>query len=256
MRKIALVTGATSGIGKAISILLAQNGFNVIITGRREELLSQVTSEICKLEQGEVLPLKFNICNYNEVFEAIKGLPKNWQPIDLLINNAGLALGFEPLHEGSISDWETMIDTNIKGLLYISRLVSEDMIKRNQGHIINVASVAGREAYASGNVYCATKSAVISLTQGMRIDWVKYGIKVGCISPGMVETNFSPVRFHGDMERASKVYEGVDPLTASDIAEAILFMATRPPHVNIDDMLVMATAQAFSRETVRKTNKN
>ncbi len=256
MNKIALVTGATSGIGKATAIILAQNGFNVIITGRREELLLQVSSEINSLNQGEVFPLKFNICNYEEVSDAIKSLPENWTTIDLLINNAGLALGYESLHEGSVSDWETMIDTNIKGLLYISKLISEGMIKRNQGHIINVASIAGREAYASGNVYCATKSAVISLTQGMRIDWVKYGIKVGCISPGMVETNFSPVRFHGNMEKAAKVYEGVDPLTAHDIAEAILFMATRPPHVNIDDMLIMATAQAFSRETVRKTKKN
>jgi 3-hydroxy acid dehydrogenase / malonic semialdehyde reductase len=253
MEKVALITGATSGIGRATAVLLAKQGFNVIITGRREELLSQVSAEITSLQKGKVVQLKFDICNYNEVHEALNSLTEKWRTIDLLINNAGLALGYEPLNEGLLSDWEIMIDTNIKGLLYVSKLVSEGMIKRKQGHIINVASIAGKEAYASGNVYCATKSAVISLTQGMRIDWVKHGIKVGCISPGMVETEFSQVRFHGDIVKATQVYKGVDPLTANDIAEAILFMATRPPHVNIDDMLIMATAQAFSRETIRKT---
>lgn len=251
MKQIALITGATSGIGRATALLLAKNNYDVIVTGRRKAKLLGLQEDIAGQTEAKVFILNFDVTNYNETQEAIASLPTEWKSVDLLINNAGLALGFNPLQEGDLNDWETMIDTNIKGLLYVSKLVAPQMIERRHGHIINIASIAGREAYASGNVYCATKSAVISLTQGMRIDWVKYGIKVSCISPGMVETEFSKVRFHGDTERASQVYQGVDPLTADDIAEAILFMATRPAHVNIDDMLIMATAQAFSRETVR-----
>lgn len=251
MRKIALITGASSGIGRSTALLLARNDFDVIITGRREDKLNELSKEISKNTKSKVLVLSFDVSNYESGKEGIGSIPQEWKNIDLLVNNAGLALGFNPLQEGSLGDWETMIDTNIKGILYVTKLVVPQMIERKKGHIINVASIAGKEAYASGNVYCATKSAVLTLSQGMRIDWVKFGIKVSCISPGMVETEFSKVRFHGDEKRAAEVYKGVTPLSADDIAEAILFMATRPAHVNIDDMLIMATAQALSREVVR-----
>lgn len=251
MRKIALITGASSGIGRSTALLLAKNDFDVIITGRRKNKLNELSKEIYKDTKSKVLVLSFDVSNYESVKEGIGSIPQEWKNIDLLVNNAGLALGFNPLQEGSLGDWETMIDTNIKGILYVTKLVVPQMIERKKGHIINVASIAGKEAYASGNVYCATKSAVLTLSQGMRIDWVKFGIKVSCISPGMVETEFSKVRFHGDEKRAAEVYKGVTPLSADDIAEAILFMVTRPAHVNIDDMLIMATAQALSREVVR-----
>jgi NADP-dependent 3-hydroxy acid dehydrogenase YdfG len=251
MRKIALITGASSGIGRSTALLLARNDFDVIITGRREDKLNELSKEISKNTKSKVLVLSFDVSNYESGKEGIGSIPQEWKNIDLLVNNAGLALGFNPLQEGSLGDWETMIDTNIKGILYVTKLVVPQMIERKKGHIINVASIAGKEAYASGNVYCATKSAVLTLSQGMRIDWVKFGIKVSCISPGMVETEFSKVRFHGDEKRAAEVYKGVTPLSADDIAEAILIMATRPAHVNIDDMLIMATAQALSREVVR-----
>jgi NADP-dependent 3-hydroxy acid dehydrogenase YdfG len=251
MRKIALITGASSGIGRSTALLLARNDFDVIITGRREDKLNELSKEISKNTKSKVLVLSFDVSNYESGKEGIGSIPQEWKNIDLLVNNAGLALGVNPLQEGSLGDWETMIDTNINGILYVTKLVVPQMIERKKGHIINVASIAGKEAYASGNVYCATKSAVLTLSQGMRIDWVKFGIKVSCISPGMVETEFSKVRFHGDEKRAAEVYKGVTPLSADDIAEAILFMATRPAHVNIDDMLIMATAQALSREVVR-----
>lgn len=252
MKPIALITGATSGIGKATAKLLAANNYNLIITGRRNHLLEELEETILKSSESEVMSLCFDIRNNAEVENAIHNLPEEWQPIDVLINNAGLAAGLEPVHEGDLDDWDRMIDTNIKGLLYITRLVANNMIERKKGHIINVSSIAGKEAYANGGVYCATKFGVEALTKSMRLDFLKHNIKVGSISPGAVETEFSIVRFHGDEEKAGNVYKGFTPLYAEDIAETILFMVSRPPHVNIDDVLIMPTAQAFTREFNRE----
>ena len=239
MTKTALVTGATSGIGKATARLLSQNGFKVIITGRRKERLNDLVLEL----KNNAYPLSFDIRDNSEVKKAFNSLPEEWQQIDLLINNAGLAAGLESLHENLIDDWEQMIDTNIKGLLYITKIVSKQMIERQSGQIINVSSIAGKEAYGKGAVYCATKHAVEALTKAMRIDFNPYNIKVGSVSPGAVKTEFSIVRLK-DMEANKKVYSGYKPLLANDIAESILFMATRPPHVNIADIFILPTAQA------------
>lgn len=244
MKKIALITGATSGIGEATAIILARNDFDVIITGRRQNLLKEIRKKIESETASKVIELCFDIRKYSEVMKALDQLPDNWKKIDVLVNNAGLAAGLDHIQEGSLEDWEQMIDTNIKGLIYISREISKWMIGFGSGHIINIGSIAGKEVYEKGNVYCATKFAVDALTRGMRIDLVQHHIKVTCIAPGMVETEFSLVRFKGDSERAAKVYEGVTPLYAEDIAEAILFAVTRPPHVNINEMLIMPTAQA------------
>lgn len=252
MRAIALITGATSGIGKATALLLANNNFDVIITGRRQNLLIELEEQIKQKNNSKVLSICFDIRNSSEVDEAYMSIPSEWKNISLLINNAGLAAGLDPIQSASLSDWERMIDTNIKGLLYITRHVSKSMVENGKGQIINISSIAGKEAYANGSVYCATKHAVEAITKSMRLDLLKHNIKVGSISPGMVETEFSIVRFHGDTQKAATVYEGLTPLYANDIAEAILFMATRPPHVNIDDMLIMPTAQGFSRDVNRK----
>ncbi|MDP4273187.1 MAG: SDR family oxidoreductase [Bacteroidota bacterium] len=253
MNKTALITGATSGIGRAVAKKLAQNGYNIIITGRRSNLLEALKNEISKEIPGiEVLTLNFDVRKQKEVSEAINGLPEKWSKIDVLVNNAGLAAGLDPIQEGSIDDWEQMIDTNVKGLLYITRCVTPSMVKNKSGHIINLGSIAGKEVYENGNVYCATKHAVDALTKGMRIDLLPYNIKVTSIDPGMVETEFSMVRFKGDKKRSDKVYEGLTPLGADDIADAILFVVTRPPHVNINDMIIMPTAQANSVKTFRK----
>ena len=246
--KIALITGATSGIGMATAKLLASNNFNLIITGRREELLDKLEAELLSTNDIMVYSLAFDVRIKSEVEKAFNQLPAEWQDVDVLINNAGLAVGYEDIVEGSTDDWEQMIDTNVKGLLYMSKVVATKMIARKSGHIVNLSSIAGKEAYKNGNVYCATKSAVLSLTQGMRLDFLKYGIKVSSICPGAVETDFSITRFHGDEERAAKVYDDTTPLYAEDIADAILFMVTRPAHVNIDDMLIMPTMQGLSRE--------
>jgi NADP-dependent 3-hydroxy acid dehydrogenase YdfG len=248
MNRIALITGASSGIGEAIAILLAQNNFDLIITGRRKEKLKELLDKIQTVSQSKVFILNFDIRNLAENEDAINSIPNEWKKIDVLINNAGLAAGFSTIQDGLIDDWERMIDTNIKGLLYITRLVSNIMIENGKGHIINISSIAGKETYPMGNVYCASKHAVQSLTKGMRLDLLKHGIKVSSVSPGAVETEFSVVRFHGDSERAKQVYNGFTPLNAADIAEAILFILTRPAHVNIDDILIMPTAQAYSRD--------
>lgn len=250
-KKLALITGATSGIGMATAKLLANNDFNIIITGRRENLLDKLEAELLKANEVEVYTMAFDIQNKAEVEKAFNQLPDNWKNIDLLVNNAGLAAGFEDIVSGNTNDWDQMIDTNVKGLLYISKAVAKVMIENKSGHIINISSIAGKEAYKNGNVYCATKSAVLALTQGMRLDFLKYGIKVSSICPGAVETDFSIIRFHGDEERAAQVYQDTTPLYAEDVAEAILFMATRPAHVNIDDMLIMPTMQGLSREVKR-----
>jgi 3-hydroxy acid dehydrogenase/malonic semialdehyde reductase len=252
MKKIALITGATSGIGEATALLLAKNDFDVIITGRRKDLLEKVSNKIEIETTAKVRTLCFDIRKNSEVIKAVQSLPDNWRKIDVLINNAGLAAGLNHIHEGALEDWEQMIDTNIKGLLYITKEISPWMVTNGLGHIINIGSIAGKEVYEKGNVYCATKSAVDALSRGMRIDLVKHNIKVTCISPGMVQTEFSMVRFKGDSARAAKVYEGVTPLDAEDIAEAILFAVTRPPHVNIDEILIMPTAQASATIVNRK----
>ena len=252
MRKIALITGATSGIGKATALILAANCYDLIITGRREELLKDLTSEIIKDTGAAVISLCFDIRDLNQTDLAIKSLSGNWIAIDLLINNAGLAVGIEPVHEGVIDDWDRMIDTNVKGLLYISRIISPGMVARESGHIINISSIAGHEIYPNGAAYCGSKHAVKAITKAMRMELLPYGIKVSSISPGMVNTEFSLVRFKGDQTRADNVYKGLTPLYAPDIAESILFMVTRPPHVNIEDLVIMPTDQASARDYRRR----
>jgi len=238
-----MVTGATSGIGEATARILAKNNYNIIITGRRDDRLGNLAAEIIDKIGVDCYPLCFDIRHLDEVEFAFNSLPENWQKVDLLVNNAGLAAGLNPIHEGLLSDWEQMIDTNIKGLLYITRIVSRNMVQNKSGQIINLGSIAGKETYANGAVYCATKNAVDAITKGMRIDLNPYGIKVGSICPGAVETEFSVVRLK-DADANKKVYAGFTPLQANDIAETILFMANRPAHVNIGDVLILPTAQA------------
>ena len=252
MRKTAIVTGASAGIGRATALLLAANEFDLIITGRRKENLVSLEEEIREETGSDVLVLTFDIRNQEEVAEACRGLEGKWKDVDLLVNNAGLAVGLNHIHEGVVDDWERMIDTNIKGLLYITRELTPGMVARGSGHVINIGSIAGKEAYENGNVYNASKYAIDGLTQGMRIDLAEHGIRVTAINPGAVDTEFSLVRFKGDQDRADSVYQGFEPLVANDIAEAILFVVTRPPHVNIDDMQIMATSQARTRKIVKK----
>lgn len=244
MTKIALITGATAGIGKAIASKLAKEGCNIIITGRRKQLLEELEKEI-EIKYGvKVISLNFDVTIYSEVEQAINSLPSEWKNIDILINNAGLAVGLSPIHQGVIEDWERMIDTNIKGLLYVTRIVTPNMVERKQGHIINLCSIAGKDVYTNGNVYCATKHAVDALSKGMRLDLLPYNIKVTQVCPGAVETEFSIVRFKGDKKRADQVYQGFNPLVAEDIANAIYYAISQPDHVDIQDLLVMPTAQA------------
>ncbi|NDW08853.1 SDR family NAD(P)-dependent oxidoreductase [Dysgonomonas sp. 520] len=245
MRKIALITGATSGIGKETAKRLAKDGFDLIVTGRRKERLGELKDEIIKDNlHTDVLTLSFDIRIYSEVEANLKGLSGKWKNVDVLINNAGLAVGLNPIHEGVREDWERMIDTNIKGLLYVTRLISPQMVERKSGHIINIASIAGKEVYPNGNVYCATKHAVDAISKGTRMDLINYGIKVTQICPGFAETEFSLVRFKGDKDRADKVYDGFVPLLAEDIADAIAYAVNAPDHVDIQDMLIMPKAQA------------
>lgn len=252
MARTALITGATSGIGMATALRLAKDGYRVIITGRRAERLHDLAERISREGGGEVLPLCFDIRSRQAVEAAVAGLPESWREIDILINNAGLAAGLTPLDAGEIEDWERMIDTNIKGLLYITRTIAPQMKARRSGHIINLSSIAGREAYPNGNVYCGTKHAVEAIGKGLRMDLVPYGVKVTQICPGAVETEFSLVRFHGDQERADKVYEGFVPLRAEDIADTIAYALSLPSHVCINDMLIMPTAQASAMMTHRE----
>jgi putative serine 3-dehydrogenase len=254
MRKIVLITGATSGIGEACARKFAQGGYDVIITGRRAQLLANLKKEL-EAEGVRVLALAFDVRNRNAATAAINSLPLEWQQIDVLINNAGLALGLEPEYEGSFEDWETMIDTNIKGLLTMTRLVVPRMVKRDSGHVINIGSVAGDAAYAGGNVYCATKAAVKTITDGLRIDLAHTSVRVTNVKPGLVETHFSNVRFHGNDSRAEKVYEGVKPLTGADIAEIVFYAASAPAHVQIAEVLVLATHQANGSVLHRDTSK-
>lgn len=244
MKKIALITGATSGLGKAIALSLAQEGYYVIITGRRKDKLEELEQEIEVKYESKVLSLCFDVRDYSQVEKAIAALPEDWKKIDVLVNNAGLAVGLDPIFSGEVDDWERMIDTNIKGLLYVTRTVSPMMVERKSGHIINIGSIAGKGVYPNGAVYCATKYAVDALSQGMRMDMLPYGIRVTQICPGAVETEFSLVRFKGDKKRADQVYVGFENLVAEDIANAVLFAVSQPKHVDIQDMLVMPTAQA------------
>ena len=244
MNKIALITGATSGIGKAIAYKLAEINYDLIITGRRGNLLDVIEKDIKNKYSVQAISLSFDIRNRSECEHAMEKLPKEWQNISVLINNAGLAAGLSKIQDGNFEHWDMMIDTNLKGLLNITKLISPILINKNEGHIINIGSIAGKEVYPNGNVYCATKHAVDALTKAMRIDMIEHNIKVTAINPGMVETEFSVVRFDGDKEKAKAVYEGITPLYAGDIAEAVIFAVTRPKHVNINDMLIMPTIQA------------
>ena len=251
MNKTVLITGATSGIGLGCARKFAANGDRLILTGRNEEKLEQIRQELTA--QGtEVLVLAFDVRNREAATAAIEGLPDEWASVDVLVNNAGLALGLEPEYEGCVDDWETMIDTNIKGLLLMTRLVVPKMVARNSGHIINIGSVAGDAAYAGGNVYCATKAAVKAITDGLRIDVAHTPLRVTNLKPGLVETNFSNVRFHGDEGRAATVYKGIKPLTGDDIADVAVYAANAPEHVQIAEVLILATHQASGSVIIRK----
>ena len=252
MNKTILITGATSGFGKAIALRFARNGYNIIITGRRKEILDQLEKELRSFGNIKILSLNFDVRNREEVESAIGTLPEEWKSIDILVNNAGLAAGLSHINNGDIDDWERMIDTNVKGLLYVTRSVAPLMVERNRGHIFNIGSLAGKESYENGNVYCASKSAVDSLSRSMRIDLLKNNIKVTHIAPGAAETEFSLVRFSGDEEKAKNVYKGIDPLTADDIADAVYYCATLPAHVCINDLVITPTQQASVNHTFRK----
>jgi len=256
MPKLILITGATSGFGEATARRFAAEGHRVIITGRRKERLEALRSELegmhGKVEGPPVVhPLHFDVRDNAAVQEAITSLPPAWSAIDVLVNNAGLAAGLDPIQEGHLEDWERMLDTNVKGLLHVSKAVIPGMIARKTGHIINIGSTAGKEVYPKGNVYCASKYAVDALTKGMRIDLLPYGIKVTQIAPGMAETEFSTVRFGGNEARASQVYQGLDPLRPEDIAELVYYVTTLPAHVCVNDLVVTPTAQANSTTVIR-----
>lgn len=248
--KTILITGATSGIGKATAELLAKQRNRIIICGRRSEVLESVKTELSQFT--EILSLKFDVRNLNEVESAINSLPENWKDIDVLINNAGNAHGLDPLSAGKTDDWDSMIDGNVKGLLYVSKMIIPTMKTKSLGHIINISSVAARQTYANGVVYCATKKAVDVISEGMRLELTEFGIKVTNIQPGAVETDFSLVRFKGDSERASTVYAGYEALKAEDIADAIAYCVNAPKHVTISDMTIYPSAQAEPRTIYRK----
>jgi hypothetical protein len=250
MSKTALITGATSGIGKATAEILAKNNYKIILCGRREDRMSELEKKLSKLT--EVHTLLFDVRDKKAVSDSIASLPETFSAIDILINNAGNAHGLDPIQNGDLDDWDAMIDINIKGLLYVSKAIIPQMVERKSGHIINIGSTAAKEVYPNGNVYCATKHAVDALNQGMRMDLNPFGIRVGAVHPGMVQTEFSEVRFKGNTDRAEKVYQGFTPLQPEDIADIIHFVVSRPYHVNIADLVVMSTAQASS--TIIKKN--
>lgn len=244
MAKIALITGASSGIGEACAHIFAQQGYHLILLGRREDRLEKIAHHLTAKYEIEVKKIQADVRDKENIKYVLETLPAAWKNVDVLINNAGLSQGLDPIDKGDTDDWDVMIDTNIKGLLYVSRVVTSWMVAQKKGHIVNIGSIAGKEVYANGNVYCATKHAVDALNKAMRIDLLPHGIKVTGIHPGAVETEFSIVRFKGDEGRAKKVYDGFEPLIAQDIADAIWYAVSRPPHVNINDMLIMPTAQA------------
>ena len=246
-----MITGATSGFGRATAIRFAKEGYNIIITGRRKDKLAELRKELLSYKIN-VLTLNFDVRKRDEVSMVIETLSQEWKEIDILVNNAGLAAGLDHIDKGDIDDWESMIDTNIKGLLYVTRAVAPLMVARNYGHIFNISSIAGKEVYEKGNVYCASKHAVDALSKSMRIDLLKHNIKVTNIAPGMAETEFSLVRFKGDGEKAKAVYKGIDALKAEDIADVIYYCATLPAHVCINDLTITPTAQAGVNHNVRK----
>lgn len=251
MKKIVLITGDTSGIGEACARKFAKNGDKVILTGRNKVSMTAIADEL-KAQGAEVLTLMFDVRDREAARQAIESLPAEWQEIDVLVNNAGLALGLEPEFEGNSDDWDGMIDTNVKGLLTMTRLIVPGMVARDRGHVINMGSVAGDAAYAGGNVYCATKAAVKALSDGLRIDVANTAVRVTNLKPGLVETNFSNIRFHGDEERAANVYKGIKPLTGDDIADVAVYAANAPAHVQIAEVLILATHQASGSVIVRK----
>ena len=251
MSKLVFITGATSGFGKACAEVFAANNWNIILNGRRLDRLQEIKTQLEEQYSATIFLLPFDVQQKDEVFTAIQSLPEDWQQIDVLINNAGLALGRDHFDVADMQDWEIMIDTNLKGLLYVSRAVLPYMIKRNGGHVINLGSTAGKEAYENGNVYCASKAAVDSISKGMRIDVLKHQIKVTAIHPGAAETEFSMVRFKGDEDKAASVYAGYTPLSAKDVAEVIFYTATLPAHVCINDLVLTCTAQANSFYTYK-----
>jgi len=250
--KVVFITGASSGIGRSCARAFAEQGARLILAARRRERLEELAAELKRKPGEDILLLTLDVRDQPAVERALNGLPAKWAEIDVLVNNAGLSRGLDKIHEGKLNDWEEMIDANIKGLLYVSRAVIPGLVKRDRGHVINIGSIAGYEVYPGGNVYCATKFAVRALSKGMRIDLNGTSIRVSEIAPGMVETEFSLVRFHGDKERAGKVYKGLTPLSPDDIADAAIYCATRPPHVNIESMIVMPTAQASATLASRK----
>lgn len=249
---LVFITGATSGIGRSTAEAFAGNGWDLIVTGRREERLQDLKSKLEAGHKVKVRTLCFDVRQSHEVEKAVSSLTENERKIDVLVNNAGLAAGLSAIQDGDLSHWERMIDTNVKGLLYITKAVSRLMIKNGKGHIINIGSIAGKEVYANGNVYCATKHAVDALNKGMRIDLLPHHIKVTAVNPGMVETEFSIVRFDGDEDRAKKVYAGMQPLKPEDIAETICWIANRPSHVNINDIVIMPAMQATATNVIRE----
>jgi 3-hydroxy acid dehydrogenase / malonic semialdehyde reductase len=248
-KRIALITGATSGIGAACAQRFYDEGYDIIITGRRQERLDAMAAT---LDSERVYRLCFDVRNRNQVVNALIELPPEWKKIDVLVNNAGLALGLSTFFNGNIDHWDTMMDTNVKGLLYVSRAVSQGMIERKSGHIINIGSIAGKEVYMNGNVYCASKHAVDALSKAMRIELAEFGIRVGAVHPGAVETEFSEVRFEGDTDKAAQVYKGFENLVAEDVADAVFYMASRKPHVNINDLIIMPQAQPVASIIHRK----
>ncbi len=248
----AIVTGATSGFGEAIALRLAKLGYNLVITGRRADRLQNLTNKLRDDFSVEVFPLCFDVRDNDACTKAFQSLPETFRRIDLLINNAGLAAGAAPFDQSDLTDFDQMIDTNIKGLLYITKLIVPGMIAQQKGHIVNISSIAGIEVYPNGSVYCASKHAVNAITKGLRIDLVKHGIRVSSISPGMAETEFSIVRYHGDEEKAKAVYAGLKPLNANDIADTVEFIITRPPHVSINDIQINPSQQANTYISHRK----
>ena len=242
--KTVLITGASSGIGKACAYAFAKEGANIIIGARRVERLEKIKKEIEDKYSVKVLAIKLDVTNRAEVISSIAGLNDEWKNIDILVNNAGLGRGLNKLYEDNPEGWDEMIDTNVKGLLIVTKEVVKGMIERKDGHVINIGSIAGHQAYPGGSVYCATKHAVRAITESLRMETLEHKIRVSTVDPGMVETEFSDIRFYGDKERAKNVYKGLDPLTGDDIAETVLFCATRPKHVNINEIIVMPSAQA------------
>ena len=250
--KIILITGASSGIGEACAKVFAKHGAKLLLCARRHDRIEQLANKLAKEYNSTTHTFQLDVRDHDSVKEKIKSLPKEWRDIDILINNAGLAAGLDKFQDASFEDWETMIDTNIKGLLYVTRAVLPNMLKRNHGHVINIGSLAGHDIYPSGHVYCATKFGVNALTRGLKMDLVDTNIRVSTVNPGMVETEFSEVRFKGDKERAKKVYSGLTPLTASDVADTIFYCASRPAHVNILEVIMTPTAQASATTVHRK----